>query len=252
MGPICYPSLDPTDDPSTGSTIEPTDAPTMKPTNAPTMEPTNAPTLQPMHYSMSDPFMDCSAKTNDLIFAMFVWYLVIWFLDKLFYGLRCFDLVLFAAANTTTKAKGASFLVESFCLSFKHGVDRDVDLMNDLKIFVDEINGSMSLDSRVAINPPHNEENCIADLSDFMYSNKASDILSQRMNEDKCKDAHDKRSILPSNYGAISIKEEREETVLNIGLFLCSDETAMREVFWYLIIFMCVGAMITCVWYVRE
>jgi len=31
---------------------------------------------------------------------------------------------------------------------------------------------------------------------------------------------------------------------LNIGLFLSSDETAMREVFWYLIIFMCIGALI--------
>merc|ERR1712129_497352 len=166
------------------------------------------------------------------------------FLDKIFYGyrwiLRCFDLILFAAANTTTKAERASVLVESFCLSFKHGVDRDVDLMNDLKIFVDEINGSMSL----AINPPHGEENCIADLSDFIYSNKTSDILSHKMEEDKCKDVHDERSILPSNYGAISNEGEREETVLNISLFLCSDDTAMCEVFWYLIIFMCIDALI--------
>merc|ERR1712172_344854 len=112
------------------------------------------------------------------------------------------------------------------------GVDRDVDLrkldlMSDLKIFVDEINGSMSLDLHVAINPPNNEENCIADLSHFIYSNKASNISSQ--------------SILSSNYGAISNEGEREETVLNIGLFLCSDDTAMCEVFWYLIIFMCIG-----------
>merc|ERR1712129_188893 len=100
----------------------------------------------------------------------------------------------------------------------------------------------------VAINPPHDDEICIADLSDFInrhpYSNKASDILSQKMNEDKCEDAHDEQSILPSNYGAISNEGEREETVLNICLFLSSDETAMREVFWYLIIFMCIGALI--------
>lgn len=137
-----------------------------------------------------------------------------------------------AAANTTTtKAKRASVLVESFCLSFEHGVDRDVDLrkvdlMNDLKIFVDEINGSMSLDSRVAINPPNNEENCIADLSDFIYSNKTSDILSQKI----------ERSILPSNYDAISNEGEREETEPNIGSS----------------IFMCIGALIVVINYIAQ
>merc|ERR1711971_161534 len=66
----------------------------------------------------------------------------------------------------------------------------------------------------------------MGDLSDFMCSNKASDILSQTMNEDKL-------SILPSNYGTIS-NGEREETVLNIGSFLrnnkCMDtHTRLRE-----------------------
>lgn len=242
--PTSYPSLDPTNDPTFDPTMQPTHAPTMQPTHSLTMVPTHDPTLQPMHDSMSDLIMDSIAKTSDLIFVMGIWYLVIWFLGKIFYGFGCFDLVLFATANRTTNAERVSVLVESFCLSFEDGVDRDVDLrelnlMSDWKIFIDEINGSMSLDSRVAINPPHNEEICNADLSDFIYSKKQSDILSQKMNEDKCKDA-------------ISNEGEREEMVLNIGLFLCRDETAMREVFWYLIIFMCIGVMITCAWYVRE
>merc|ERR1712129_132436 len=43
----------------------------------------------------------------------------------------------------------------------------------------------------------------------------------------------EKRSILPSNYGAISNEGEREETEL-------------MPLFWYLIIFMRIGAMVTC------